>query len=143
MSGNGERIGVGVAGTAGVTRASAAGDAPGVESIDDRGVSIHVFGAFYFHEYLRLDCFEKCPHYHYIEPSGEKQTIVDFDAVAMGDMLEWTMLQLRTRLRPMLEYAGGAAIAAGLEQSAIESALVRLERLAIDAQAQLDAQKKG
>ena len=112
------------------------------DQVEDNGVSIHVLGASDEHEYLRFDCFEKGPHYHYIEPSGEKQTIVDFDAVAMGDMLEWTMVQLRTRLRPMLEHAGGVAVAARVDQSIIDAALVRLEAIARDAQSQLDAQKK-
>lgn len=111
--------------------------------VEDNGVSIHVLGADDGHEYLRFDCFEKGPHYHYIEPSGEKQTIVDFDEVAMGDMLSWTMVQLRTCLRPMLEYAGGAALAQRLDDALIDSAVARVQVLADQAQAALDAQKKA
>ena len=44
------------------------------DAVDDDGVSIHVLGSGDGHEYLRFDCFRDGPHYHYIEPSGEKQT---------------------------------------------------------------------
>jgi hypothetical protein len=111
--------------------------------VEDNGVSIHVLGTDDGHEYLRFDCFEKGPHYHYIEPSGEKQTIVDFDEVAMGDMLSWTMVQLRTRLRPMLEHADGTALAQRLDDALIDSAVARVQVLADQAQAALDAQKKA
>ena len=46
-------------------------------TVQDNGVSIHVVAVSDGHEYLRFDCFRDGPHYHYIEPSGEKQTIVD------------------------------------------------------------------
>ena len=111
--------------------------------VEDNGVSIHVLGSEDGHEYLRFDCFEKGPHYHYIEPSGEKQTIVDFDEVAMGDMLRWALVQLRTRLRPMLEYADGTALARRLDDELIDSAVARLQVLAEQAQAELGAQKKA
>jgi hypothetical protein len=111
--------------------------------VEDNGVSIHVLGTDDGHEYLRFDCFEKGPHYHYIEPSGEKQTIVDFDEVAMGDMLRWTMVQLRTRLRPMLEYADGVALAQRIDDALVDSAVARLQVLADEARAELDAQRKG
>ena len=57
--------------------------ATGGQAVEDNGVSIHVFGDD-GHEYLRFDMFEHGPHYHYIEPSGEKQTIIDYDQVGMG-----------------------------------------------------------
>ena len=110
--------------------------------VEDNGVSIHVMGAEDRHEYLRFDCFEKGPHYHYIEPSGEKQTIVEFDVAAMGEMIPWSLVQLKNRLAPMLEYAGGAALTASLDEKLIEAALVRVDKLAWEAQAELDRQKK-
>jgi len=108
--------------------------------VEDNGVSIHVVGAADGHEYLRFDCFTDGPHYHYIEPSGEKQTIVEFDPVAMGDMIAWTLVQLRTRLDVMLEHAGGAGIARTLDEARIEAGLVEVETLAADARAALAAQ---
>ena len=118
-------------------------EATGGKAVEDNGVSIHVVGRADGHEYLRFDCFENGPHYHYIEPSGESQTIVDFDRVAMGDMIAWTIEQLRTRLRPMLEHAGGAALAAQLDDAAVAGSLGRLEEMARVAQARLDEQKKA
>lgn len=55
--------------TAAAVLVAAAGDERGqTTDLDDRGVSIHVFG----HqdgedrEFLRFDCFVEDPHYHYI-----------------------------------------------------------------------------
>ena len=104
--------------------------ATGGQAVEDNGLSLHVVGAVDGHEYLRFDMFEEGPHYHYIEPSGEKQTIVEFDEVAMGEMLPWVLDLLRTRLVPMLEYAGGAALAESLDADGIERGLVEVEGLA-------------
>jgi hypothetical protein len=101
-------------------------------AVEDNGVSIHVVADG--HEYLRFDMFENEPHYHYIEPSKERQTIVEFDRVAMGDMLPWTLNQLRTKLAPMLERAGGSDIAAKLDGARIERSLIEVERLAREAE---------
>ena len=98
------------------------------------GVSIHVEGAKDGHEYLRFDCFENEPHYHYIDASGEKQTIMEFDRVAHGDMIAWAMQQLRTRLSVMLEHAGGGKVAARVQPAEVEAALQKAERLARDAE---------
>ena len=110
------------------------------DTVEDNGVSIHVESQADGHEYLRFDFFREGPHYHYIEPSGEKQTIVDFDPAAMGEMLPWTFAQLRERLAPMLEYAGGAALVPKLDAAALETALGEVERLAREAEAALAAQ---
>ena len=107
------------------------------ETVEDNGVSIHVLGAADGHEYLRFDCFASEPHYHYILPSGEEQTIVDFDPVAHGDMLPWTFHQLRTRLGPMLERAGGGTLVPQIEPKPLEAALKETERLAREAEAAL------
>ena len=102
--------------------------------IEDNGVSIHVEAVEDAHEYLRFDCFEKEPHYHYIDASGEKQTIMEFDRVAHGDMIAWAMEQLRTRLSVMLEYAGGGEVAARVQPAQVEAALQKAERLAREAE---------
>ena len=106
-------------------------------NIEDNGVSLHVAGAEDGHEYLRFDMFEREPHYHYIERSGERQTIVDFDRVALGEMLPWALHQLRTRLPEMLAFAGGADLVAKLDRDRIEASLGEVERLAREAQAEL------
>ena len=102
--------------------------------VQDNGVSLHVAGAHDGHEYLRFDLFEQDPHYHYIEPSGERQTIVQYDRVAMGEMLPWALHQLRHRLEPMLERAGGAELVAKVDRAGLDAGLVRVEALAREAQ---------
>ena len=117
-------------------------DALAGNTVQDNGVSIHVCGADDGHEYLRFDMFEREPHYHYIEPSGEKQTIIDYDRVAMGEMLPWALDQLRHRIEPMLEFAGGAALVGKLDKNAIEAGLVEVEKLAREAEAALSASRR-
>jgi hypothetical protein len=107
--------------------------------IDDNGVSLHVLGTQDGHEYLRFDLFDGEPHYHYIEPSGERQTIVDFDRVALGPMLPWALDQIRHRLAPMLEHAGGHALVPQLDAKRIEASLQEVEKLAHEAEAALAA----
>jgi hypothetical protein len=114
--------------------------ATGGAAVEDNGVSIHIFGSEDGHEYLRFDMFEHGPHYHYIEPDGEKQTIVDYDRVAMGDMLTWTLNQLATRLPEMLSYAGGTGLTATLDTDKIIESLTEVGALAKEAEAALRAQ---
>lgn len=111
--------------------------ATGGGTVEDNGVSLHVAGSDDGHEYLRFDLFEHEPHYHYIEPSGEKQTIVDFDRVALGAMLPWALERLRTRLDAMLAFAGGEALIPRLDRERIAASLVEVEKLARDAEAAL------
>lgn len=114
--------------------------AVGDTTIDDNGVSIHVFDTASKHEYLRFDCFRNGPHYHYIESNGPKQTIVDFDAIAHGDMIEWTLGRIERGLTLMLAYAGAKELAGQLDQKEINAQLPELERMAREAQQALDAQ---
>lgn len=108
-------------------------------AVQDNGVSLHVKAEADGHEYLRFDMFEQGPHYHYIEPSGEKQTIVEYDRVAMGEMLPWAMNQLRTRLADMIGFAGGGDLLAGIDRDALNEGLKQADALARDAQAKLAA----
>ncbi len=117
-------------------------DALDGNAVEDNGVSLHVVGTRDGHEYLRFDLFEREPHYHYIVRSGEKQTIVDYDRVALGPMLPWALDQIRHRLVPMLEHAGGQALVSKLDPGRIEASLVEVEKLARDAEAALAAGKK-
>lgn len=99
----------------------------------DVGVSLHVRGTTDGHEYLRFDCFDDEPHYHYIAPSGDSNRVVQFDPVAGGDMLAWALERLRTRLPEMLAAAGGAALAAEVDPAALTPALDEVGRLATQA----------
>jgi len=99
-------------------------------AVQDNGVSLHVVGIEDDHEYLRFDLFEQEPHYHYIDKAGESQTIIDFDRVAHGPMLPWALAQIRDRLVPMLEHAGGRALASKLDSGQVAASLVEVEKLA-------------
>jgi len=111
------------------------------QAVQDNGVSLHVVGRLDGHEYLRFDLFEQEPHYHYIDKSGEKQTIVDYDRVALGPMLPWALDQIRHHLAPMLEHAGGGELVSELETRLVDASLVEVEKLALEAEAVLAAGK--
>jgi hypothetical protein len=97
----------------------------------DEGVSIHVWGTDDGHEYLRFDVFVDEPHYHYNHPGDEVvNNVIDFDTVALGDMLPWVLECLRTRLAPMLAEAGGAHLADALDTAAIDLVVREVEALA-------------
>jgi hypothetical protein len=99
----------------------------------DTGVSIHVCAADDGYEYVRFDCFDDEPHYHYIHrtPDGSVvNQVIDFDTVAGGDMLAWALERIRTRLPEMLTTAGGAALAARVDQSAVDAALEQVRTAA-------------
>jgi hypothetical protein len=97
----------------------------------DEGVSIHVWGTDDGHEYLRFDVFDDEPHYHYNHRGDDVvNNVIDFDAVALGDMLPWVLDCLRTRLAPMLVEAGGAQLADGLDASKVDEVVRDVEALA-------------
>ena len=99
----------------------------------DEGVSIHVCGDD-GHEYVRFDVFNDEPHYHYVHPPSADGDIVNnviaYDVVAHGDMLEWALERLRTRLPAMLRAAGGDAVAARLDEARLGRAVDEAEALA-------------
>jgi hypothetical protein len=46
------------------------------------------------YEDVRFDVFDSGPHYHYIKKGVAENKVVDFDPVAMGDMLPWALMQI-------------------------------------------------
>jgi hypothetical protein len=105
----------------------------------DEGVSIHVCGTDDGHEYLRFDVFDDEPHYHYVHPTrpgGELVNhVVPYDAVALGDMLSWTLERLRTRLPAMLTEADGATLGDRLDPAVVGPVIDEVEALATKARA--------
>ena len=95
----------------------------------DGGVCVHVFRTDGLAEYLRFDCFDDEPHYHYIIP-GRGNMLVHFDRVANGPMLDWTMRTLRGRLPELLTQLGAEQLAASLQPVVLEHALDEVQRLA-------------
>jgi hypothetical protein len=101
----------------------------------DAGVTIHVFDSRDGHEYLRFDVFDDEPHYHYIHRTVDDQVVnnvIDFDAVAGGDMFEWTFQRLHTRLPSMLDQAGGDDLANTLDPELVDRVLADVETCAAD-----------
>ena len=95
----------------------------------DSGVCVHVFGTDGLAEYLRFDCFDDEPHYHYIVP-GKGNMLVHFDRVANGPMLEWTMRTLRSQLPEMLMQLGAEKLAQSLQPEELKRALDEVQRVA-------------
>jgi hypothetical protein len=109
-------------------RLDAIDDAAGV---DDGGPSLHVLGTADRLEYLRFDCFENEPHYHYVRNDLQANVVVRLDTFAEGDPTRWTLDRVRQRLPEMLENAGAPELADAARRArpAVEQALVEVERL--------------
>lgn len=107
-------------------------DAGATENIDDRGVSLHVFGNLEGErlEYLRFDCFDEDPHYHYVSWRDGSNEMIHIDPVADGDPLEWALARIATRLPQMLARAGAAEVAAAVDGSLVEAILPRVTEAA-------------
>lgn len=99
-------------------------------NLDDGGPSIHVVGRATGTEYLRFDCFNDGPHYHYIRPDDGYQIVVTMDRAACGDPVDFALGCLRRRLRPMLEAAGQASLANDVDEAAVAAVLGDVERVA-------------
>jgi hypothetical protein len=114
-------------------------DAP---PFDDRGVSLHVFGTGADGkalEFLRFDCFDEDPHYHYVSWRGMSNEMLHMDPIADGDPLAWALERIRTRLPQMLARAGAADVAARVDPREIERALPRVAEAAYRARYHSDA----
>lgn len=105
----------------------------------DNGVSLHVRDAASGHEYLRFDCFDNEPHYHYIHDSTDPyiNNVVVYDPFACGDMLPFAIGCLRGRLGEMLPRAGATDLAAKVDPAVVNAAVDEVERLAEQALANM------
>ena len=102
----------------------------------DQGICIHVFGDLNGNqeEFLRFDCFERAPHYHYAWSTDDQY--VALDTTAEGDPLQWTLERLGTRLPAMLIRAGAGELARTLDQRDINAALPTIQGWAESLQTQ-------
>ena len=91
--------------------------------VAEDGLCLHVFGTDDGLEYLRFDCFDDAPHYHYLDPETPLNVVVEYDSVADGPMLDWAVDALRTRLQPMLAATGARDLADGVEPREVEGVL--------------------
>ncbi|HVH18282.1 MAG TPA: hypothetical protein VNF72_08285, partial [Myxococcota bacterium] len=117
-------------------------DAANHPALDDRGVSLHTCspgdGAT-SQEFLRFDCFDEDPHYHYISWRGMSNEMIHLDPIADGDPLAWALERIRTRLPQMLARAGAGDVAAHVDPAEIERALPRVAEAAYRARYHSDA----
>ena len=100
---------------------------------NDRGVALHICGVDTGGEaleYLRFDCFEEDPHYHYVSWRNESNEMIHIDPVAEGDPLAWALERIRTRLPQMLARAGAHEIAERFDPLALEAILPRVSEAA-------------
>ncbi len=113
--------------------APAQGDDRGrTTELDDRGVSLHVFGwqEGGRRELLRFDCFAEDPHYHYVSWRRRSNEMIHLDPVADGDPLAWALERIRTRLPQMLARAGAPELGAQIDLRALEEVMPRITEAA-------------
>ncbi len=102
----------------------------GIPIETDTGASLHVYGSVDGLEYLRFDCFEKQPHYHYLHQDEQLNQILTIDDVA-ADPVAWTLFCVRNRLPEMLDYAGAKTVAAEVrsQSAAVTQGLDRVAEM--------------
>jgi len=115
-------------------------DSGRLENLDDRGVSLHVFGrdGANFLEYLRFDCFREEPHYHYVSWARKSNEVLHIDPVADGDPLAWSLERIRTRLPQMLQRAGVSALARQVDPMLLNEILPRVTEAAYRARYRIE-----
>ena len=79
-------------------------------------------------EYLRLDCFDDEPHYHYVYNDERAQDRVFLDPTLEGDPMEWALDRLRTRMPEVLDKVGAPELAAQVDQAALDAAMPEIRR---------------
>lgn len=90
--------------------------------VGERGASLHVFDADRAEEYLRFDCFDGVPHYHYILNGPQHNVVWGYDADVNGPMKDWALDALRRRLPAMLRRAEANALADRIEREGFDIA---------------------
>ncbi len=103
-----------------------------LENLDDAGVSLHVFAGPPGQqlEYLRFDCFNEDPHYHYVSWKGKSNEVFHMDPVADGDPLAWALERIATRLPQMLIRAGVPEVAAQVDMGQLDTTLPKVKEKA-------------
>ena len=97
----------------------------------DAGVCIHVLGPGRdgeLVEYLRLDCFDDEPHYHYVYNDERAQDRVFLDPTLEGDPMEWALDRVQHRMPEVLVKVGAPELAAQVNPRAIEAAMPEIRR---------------
>lgn len=98
----------------------------------ETSISLHIFGNDRTTEYLRFDCFDRFPHYHYILNASQTNVVWGYDPDANGPMLEWSFAAIRSRMPQFLRRAGEAKLADQVEREGLDLAAIDAVREAID-----------
>ena len=106
----------------GVTPAGMAG------TVDEDGLSLHVFGTHDKAEYLRFDCFDEAAHYHLLDPHDSVNVVVEHDTDVLGPLLPWALDVIRERLPAMLTEAGAHALAREVDTQVVADIMADVER---------------
>lgn len=103
-----------------------------LEDLDDAGVSLHVFAGPKGEqkEYLRFDCFNEDPHYHYVGWANSSNEVLHIDPVADGDPLAWSLERISTRLPQMLARAGEPDLARQVDMDLIDRTMPQIKEKA-------------
>lgn len=92
--------------------------------VGERGASLHVFSADRAREFLRFDCFENGPHYHYVLNDLQHNVLWGYDPDANGPMPAWAIRAMRERLPVMLRKAGADDVAARVEAEGFDATVL-------------------
>ena len=103
---------------------------------DDYGATLHVCGAADGLEYLRFDCFENEPHYHYIDQGAVRNTVVRIDELAVGDPIAFSLACVERHLADMLGNCGVPALAVEVQgrMDEVHNAMTEVRALMLRAQ---------
>jgi len=87
------------------------------------GGTIHVFSPDHGEEWVRFDCFDDEPHYHYLDQRAKTNTVWTYDDAVNGPMTPWAVAALRSNLSAILRSAGAEALADGVEREGVDPAV--------------------
>jgi len=88
------------------------------------GGTIHVFSPDHEVEWVRFDCFDDEPHYHYLDQRAKTNTVWTFDDAVNGPMAPWAVSALRRNLPAILRCAGADGLAEAVERSGVDPAVL-------------------
>ena len=98
----------------------------------ERSISLHLFGNDRTTEYIRFDCFDRFPHYHYVLNASQTNVVWGYDPDANGPMVDWSFNAIRNRLPSFLRRAGEADLADRVERDGLDSQVIDRVRQAIE-----------
>ena len=99
-------------------------------TVEEDGLSLHVFDTETGHEALRFDCFDDAPHFHLLHPPTSRNRVYNHDADEHGPLADWALAQMRADLRTMVAESGATAAAAALDDAQVAASLDLVEQVA-------------